>query len=98
MSAATSIAHFRRHAAPCLPHKSSRAVKRPSRPTPQGTARVLTAELKSMEWALIQFLRHSSVCLYMKTGVADSATLITTGWPERQSPTESKAKPEGSYE
>jgi hypothetical protein len=78
MSAATAIARSRRQAAPCLPHKSSRAVKRPSRPTPQGTARVLTAELKAMEWALIQFLRHSSVCLYLKTEVPKSAASITT--------------------
>lgn len=78
MSAATAIARSRRHAAPCLPHKSSRAVKRPSRPTSQSTARVLTAELKAMEWALIQFLRHSSICLYLKTEFPDSAASITT--------------------
>lgn len=82
MSAGTAIARFNRHAAPRLPHKSYRAVKRSSRPTPQGTARVLTAELKVMEWALIQFLRHSSVFLYLKAEVPERAVSITN-WVAR---------------
>ena len=78
MSAATAIARSRRPAAQCLPQKSSRAVKRPARPIPEAIGRVLTAELKAMEWALIQFLRHSPVCLYLKTEVSESAASITT--------------------
>ena len=78
MSAATAIARSRRPAASCPPFEPTRAIKLALRPIPEAIARVLTAELKAMEWALIQFLRHSPVCLYLKTEVSESAASITT--------------------
>ena len=78
MSAATAIAPLPSPTAPCPPLRPSRVVKRPSRRTPQGKARLLALEFEAKGWTFEQVLRKGTVCLYRKTKVSESGKMITS--------------------
>ena len=78
MSAASAIAPLPSPTAPCPPLRPSRVVKRPSRRTPQGKARLLALEFEAKGWTFEQVLRKGTVCLYRKTKGSEGGKMITS--------------------